>query len=241
MRIAILSDIHGNLTALDAVSADLRDAAPDLVIHAGDLADGGSSPVEVVDRIRAMGWPGVMGNGDEMLSRPDSLEEFAHRSSAPPALWAVVREMAGFTREALGEVRLSWLGQLPIALVRAGLAVVHASPQTCWKAPPANAPDSDLDRAYGALGQPLVVFGHTHLPSIRRLTGTVKLLINCGSVGLPHDGDPRASYLLLDDGTPQIRRVAYDVEKEIQKLASCGLPSAEWVALMLRTAAPAMP
>jgi len=64
MRIAVVSDIHGNLTALEAVLADLEQTSPDLALHGGDLADGGSSPIEVVDRIRDLGWQGVMGNTD---------------------------------------------------------------------------------------------------------------------------------------------------------------------------------
>src|SRR5689334_10741321 len=113
MRIAILSDIHGNLTAFEAVLADLREAAPDLVLHGGDLADGGSSPVEIVDRVRELGWAGVAGNTDEMLFAPESLERFARESTAPKRLFDAIEEMAGWTREALGGDRLAWLGLLP--------------------------------------------------------------------------------------------------------------------------------
>jgi predicted phosphodiesterase len=67
MRVAVLSDIHANLTALDAVIADLRTTAPDLVVHGGDLMAGGPRPAEVIDRIREMNWPGVYGNTDEAL------------------------------------------------------------------------------------------------------------------------------------------------------------------------------
>jgi Calcineurin-like phosphoesterase superfamily domain len=88
MRVAIVSDIHGNLTAFDAVLEDIRQASPDLVLHGGDLADGGSSPKEIVDCIRDLGWRGVMGNTDEMLVQPDALEDFASQSSAPPARFA---------------------------------------------------------------------------------------------------------------------------------------------------------
>ena len=241
MRTAILSDIHGNVTAFEAVLSDLREAAPDLVIHAGDLADGGSSPVEIIDRIRSLGWSGVLGNGDEMLSRPESLEEFARHSAAPSALWDAVRQMAAATGAMLGADRLSWLGQLPLSITYPDLAIVHASPHTCWKAPPANTSDAELEQVYSLLGQPIVVFGHTHLPAIRRMPGTVQLLINTGSVGLPYDGDPRASYLLLDETTPSIRRVAYDVEKEVKALQASGLPHAGWIAGMLLSAAPQMP
>ena len=76
MRIAIVSDIHGNQTALEAVLADLRETSPDLTLHGGDLPFGGSSPAAIVDRIRDLGWPGVLGNTDEMLFKPESLKEF---------------------------------------------------------------------------------------------------------------------------------------------------------------------
>ena len=90
MRIAILSDIHGNRTAFEAVLADLQQTSPDLILHGGDLADAGASPVEIVDRVRDLGWKGVVGNTDEMLFRPESLEEFAGQSSAPPSLWTAI-------------------------------------------------------------------------------------------------------------------------------------------------------
>ncbi len=80
MRIAIVSDIHGNRTAFEAVLADLRQTSPDLILHGGDLADSGSSPVEIVDRMRYLGWPGVLGHTDELFFRPQSLEEFVQQS-----------------------------------------------------------------------------------------------------------------------------------------------------------------
>ncbi len=241
MRIAILSDIHGNRTALDAVIADLRITAPDLVYHGGDLADSGSSPVEVVDHVRAIGWAGVLGNTDEMLVRPAALEAFAAQSRAPATLWDAIREIAAATRASLGEDRLAWLGTLPFTLTQPGLALVHARPGDCWRAPAADAAGSALESTYGPLGEPIAVYGHTHLPAIRRLPGTPRLLINTGSVGLPYDGDPRASYLLLDEGVPTVRRVEYDLDRELQLLAASGLPGAAWTAAMLHAAAPTMP
>src|ERR1022692_3879196 len=113
MRIAIVTDIHGNRTALEAVLGDLRQTSPDLILHGGDLADGGASPVEVLDQIRDLGWQGVVGNTDEMLFRPDSLTEFANQSPTLHALFAAIAEMAAATREALGEERLTWLRGLP--------------------------------------------------------------------------------------------------------------------------------
>src|SRR2546430_472448 len=81
MRTAIVSDIHGNRTAFEAVLADLKQTSPDLILHGGDLADSGSSPVEIVDRIRDLGWQGVVGNTDEMLFMPNSLRTL--RSKRP--------------------------------------------------------------------------------------------------------------------------------------------------------------
>jgi putative phosphoesterase len=241
MRVAILSDIHGNLSAFESVLADIHQVAPDLVLHGGDLADGGSCPVEIIDRIRDLGWQGVMGNGDEMLWCPESLEDFAAQSSAPPALWVFVREIAAAARFKLGTERLSWLRQLPIAITRNGFAVVHATPQSCWKAPPAGASDEELNRIYGLLGVPVAIFGHTHVPVIREIKGNPRLLINAGSVGLPYDGDPRASYLLLDENRPVIRRIEYNVERELKALSSSAFPHADWTARMLRSSSPQLP
>ncbi|HEX4578196.1 MAG TPA: metallophosphoesterase family protein [Edaphobacter sp.] len=238
MRIAILSDIHGNLTAFNAVLADLQQTSPDLVLHGGDLADAGSSPTEIIESIRDLGWQGVMGNTDEMLVQPSSLEEFATTSSAPPALWTAIREIATATRDALGEDRLAWLRELPRINIQESFALVHATPHTCWRAPAPDSTDAELDAIYGSLEKPTVIFAHTHLPSIRNLNARLMLLINTGSVGLPYDGDPRASYLLLNGSTPSIRRVEYDLEKELKALASCNLPGAEWTTRMLRTSSP---
>jgi len=190
MRVAVVSDIHGNLTAFEEVLADIRRCSPDLVLHGGDLADGGSSPVEVVDRIQSLGWPGVMGNTDEMLAQPDSLEEFASQSSAPPVLWDTIRRIASATRSKLGEERLAWLSELPRVKTQEDFALVHATPESCWRTPPTEATDAELETLYGSLCQPIIIFGHTHRPFIRLLAGRPRLLINTGSVGLSYDGGP---------------------------------------------------
>ncbi len=135
MRIAIVSDIHGNRTAFEAVLADLRQTSPDLILHGGDLADAGSSPAWIVDQIRDLGWQGVVGNTDEMLSKPETLEEFAKQSPKLQRLWSAIREMAAATREALGEERLAWLRGLPRVQIHGPVALVHASPESSWRAP----------------------------------------------------------------------------------------------------------
>ncbi len=239
MRVAIVSDIHGNLTAFEAVLADLRETSPDLIFHGGDLADSGSSPVEVVDRVRDLGWPGVIGNTDEMLAAPETLEEFVSQSKAPPSIWSAIREMAGETRAKLGDGRIAWLRGLPRMQTQGAMALVHASPESAWKAPGPEANDAELEVVYSPLGRPVAVYGHIHRSFVREVSNMV--VVNTGSVSLSYDGDRRAAYLLLEDATPTIRRVEYDVEKEIQALAGCGLPHFEWVAKMLETGRPQMP
>ncbi len=239
MRIAIVSDIHGNRTAFDAVLADLRDASPDMILHGGDLADAGASPIDIVDRIRDLGWPGVIGNGEEALAIPDTLEQFARQSTAPPSLWTAVREMASATRALLGVERVAWLGSLPRIQLHDAFALVHAGPNDPWRAPFHNAPDEQLRSVYGALSRPVAVYGHIHVPFVRDLAGFT--VANTGSVSLSYDGDPRASYLLIEDGRPSIRRVEYDIEKELKAIAACPIPHADWIARTLRTASPQMP
>lgn len=239
MRTAVVSDIHGNLTAFEAVLADLRETAPDLVLHGGDLGDNGSRPGEVIDRIRDLGWPGVVGNTDEMLFDPESLTRFAAGLPQIKSLFDTIGEMAAYCREIMGEDRLAWLRALPQTQVHEQFALVHATAATTWRSPMDSAADGDLESAYGPLARPLVVYGHIHRPYIRRLPGVT--VANSGSVGQPHDGDRRASYLLLDDGEPIIRRVEYDVDRELAALRSSQLPHAEWVARIIENAAPQMP
>jgi predicted phosphodiesterase len=243
MRIAILSDIHGNLTAFEAVLADLHHQSPDLILHGGDLADTGASPAAIVDRIRELRWQGVMGNTDEMLFRPEAVEEFSSQSSAPSSLWKAIRQMAVATRSLLGEERVVWLGCLPRVHIQAPIALLHASPESLWVAPTPEATDAELESVYGPLGQPVVVYGHIHRPYIRSLpiSKGQNIIANTGSVGLPYDGDCRASYLLLDGANPTIRRIEYDVEKELESLSSCDLPYAGWIARTLSTGRPQSP
>jgi predicted phosphodiesterase len=238
VRIAVVSDIHGNRTAFEAVLADLRQTSPDLILHGGDLSQGGSSPAEIVDRARDLGWPGVLGNVDEMLFRPESLTEFASQSSAPPSLWTAIREMAVATCESLGEERLAWLRGLPLVHLLGPMALVHASPESTWRSPTSESSDAELESVYGPLGRPIAVYGHIHRSFIRSVSGMI--VANTGSVSLSYDGDRRAAYLLLDDSQPTIRRVEYDVESELKALSSCGLPHSEWVMKTLETARPQM-
>jgi diadenosine tetraphosphatase ApaH/serine/threonine PP2A family protein phosphatase len=179
-----------------------------------------------------------------MLFRPESLEEFASQSSAPPSLWTAIRQMAAVTRTMLGKERIAWLSGLARVQIQGPMALVHASPESLWRAPTPEASDAELESVYGPLGQPIAVYGHIHRPYIRSVPSPQvreRLVANTGSISLSYDGDRRASYLLLDGPSPTIRRVEYDVEKELKALSSCGLPHADWIAKSLDTGSPQMP
>jgi putative phosphoesterase len=232
MRVAVVSDIHGNLTALDAVIADLDLMSPDLVLQGGDLVVGGPRPAEVVDRVRQCGWAGVLGNTDEVLWAPEQFEQQVKRApKLRPLLEILFRDFA-MTRELLGDERLHWLQALPPMWQNHGISLLHASPGDLWQAPMPDCEEQQLVTTYGSLGSKVVVYGHIHRPYIRHVREFV--VANSGSVGTPYDGDPRASYVLMDEGDVTIRRVEYDVEAEIKYLLSSGYPHGAWLAEIRR-------
>lgn len=232
MRIAVVSDIHGNLTAFEAVLQNLRESAPDLVLHGGDLAEGGARPVEVIDSIRSLGWQGVVGNTDEVLWAHERLDEMATRAPKLRSLMTCIGEIVATTCEWLGADRIAWLRTLPQVKHSGPLALVHAAPNDLWRAPLATASDAELESVYSVLGAPIAVYGHIHTPFVRHLAGIT--VANSGSVGMPYDGDTRSSYLLLDGAHVSIQRVEYDIDAECRFLLQSGLPHATWVAQLLR-------
>lgn len=234
MRIAVVSDIHGNRTAFAAVLADLRQTAPDLVFHGGDLAQGGSHPAEIIDQIRSLGWPGVQGNTDEVLWSLDGLHELFSKQPKLKNLLSVIEDQVATTGDWIGQERIEWLKSLPALYRHESIAIVHASPGNLWRAPMHDANEAELESVYGALNSKIVIYGHIHRSYVRSLAGLT--VANSGSVSLSYDGNPRSAYLLIDDEKVTIRRVEYDLGKAQQDLMSSGLPHAEWVCRVLRAA-----
>jgi putative phosphoesterase len=231
MRVAIVSDIHGNRRAFDAVLTDLRQVAPDLVVHGGDLAAGGTHPADVVDQVRSLGWPGVRGNTDEMLWAPESLKQFAAANPQIAPILARVQDTIPPAVASLGEERLQWMETLPVRYSHEIFSLIHASPGDLWRAPMPNASDSELRNTFSRMDAPLVIYCHIHCPFVRRLQGLT--IANTGSVSQSYDGDTRASYLLIDEDSLTIRRVEYDVQSEAEELLRSGLPHANWMARIL--------
>lgn len=215
MKLAIVSDIHGNLTALDAVLADLERVGPDRVVQGGDLVVNGPRPAECLAAVRERGWAGIRGNTDQALWDQES-------HPVPSAMAAT----AGWAKEHLSDGDLTWLQGQPLEW-RDGdeVALVHAVPGDLWTVIREDAPDEELRSTYGPLAARLAVYCHIHVPFIRQVGGHLTVA-NTGSVGLPFDGDPRAAYLLVEDGTPSTRRVPYDLERAVHDLHATGHPAA---------------
>lgn len=233
MAYAIVSDIHGNLTALEAVIADCTRRRISEVVHAGDLALIGARPAQVIDRVRGLGWPGVIGNTDELLWRP---EEYARQLRAAPRLGGLLELLfdhyAPATEELLGKERVQWLRSLPAEYRRGDFLVLHAAPGNLWRAPLPDADERTLRATYGDLGAAVVFYGHIHRPFVRSVGGVT--VANAGSAGMPWDGDPRASYLSVSDDGVEVVRVEYDVEREVKTLLASEYPDAHRIAAMLR-------
>lgn len=231
MRIAVLSDLHGNLTGLDACLADLNaQGGADAIVVAGDLCLDGPKPKKVLQRLEEVGAQAVRGNTERYLSAPAD-EAFATGEHA----------LLEWTRRDLGEKWLTWMAELPFAM-RIGeddnqLLIVHANPTNDHEHLWPDADDATLERLIGDEKATTIAFGHLHLPYVRIWRG--KMLVNVASGGLPKDGDARASYAIFTERTGgwevKHRRVEFDVKKVATQLADCGIPgSAELIATLRR-------
>lgn len=231
MRVAIVSDIHGNLVGLDACLVDLEaQGGADVIVAAGDLCLDGPKPKKVLQRLEEVGAQCVRGNTDRYLS-----------DDGVKGVDGVDDAQITWTRNDLGERWISFLRDLPFAL-RIGednnqLLIVHANPKSDDEHVWPDADDATLERFVGEESATAIAFGHLHLPYVRLWRG--KLLVNVASAGLPKDGDPRACYAILTErnGGWQVkhRRVVFDVKKVATQLADCGIPgSVELIATLRR-------
>jgi len=231
MRIAALSDIHGNLLGLDACLADLASqGGADAVVVAGDLCLDGPKPKKVLQRLEEIGAACVRGNKDRYVGEDPPEQKFDQMEAAQIA----------WTRREIGDRWRSWLQALPFAL-RIGddanqLLVVHANPTTDDEHLWPDAADAELERLIGSETATAIAFGHLHLPYARTWRG--KLLVNVASAGLPKDGDPRAGYAILTErpGGWEVkhRRVAFDTKRVATQLANCGIPGSDELIATLR-------
>jgi predicted phosphodiesterase len=227
LRVAVFSDVHGNLAALRAVLAAIDGHRPvHLLVVAGDLvAPAGARPAETFDLLVERGCVLLLGNHDQLLWAP-----FAEELTGP---WAeVVREQIPWAVSRLGGRRLDQLRRLPRQLRLSpapgqDLLIVHASvsdPLHGHAGTPEST-DDELRRWYGGADARAIAFGHYHQSFSRECAGV--LLANVASVSLPKDGAPLAAYSIFewdDDWSVQQYRVPYDVTEEAAAIAARGLP-----------------
>jgi len=224
VRVAVVSDIHGNLPALEAVIEDLAATVPDQVVLGGDLAMGGPNAPEVVDRVRELGWPSVLGNTDAALGGLEAIPQAARGGFIPT--------VAAHTSKLLGPERTAWLTGLPMEWRADDLVVVHAVPGDCWAIVSHDASDATMRETYSAVGAQVVTYGHIHHAFVRRLGDLT--VVNSGSVSLSLDHDVRASYVIVDGYQVEHRRVDYDLEKVAADYFARGYPMADSYVTWLR-------
>lgn len=240
MRFLVLSDLHANLQAVDAVLADARTIGYDKVLVLGDLVGYGADPAAVIDRTLALEPMALIrGNHDKVCCGIES----------PLMFNDAARAAAEWTAEALDAAHLDLLRNLP-----QGPMQVNGDIEICHGAPFDEDyyvfDDQDASRAADAASRRICLFGHTHLPAVYasaqdpvlpaeepsedlKLPVSGPVLLNVGSVGQPRDGDPRAAYGLLDlkQGLVRLRRVPYDVKAAQEAIIKAGLPP--WLAIRL--------
>jgi len=240
-RVAILSDVHGNAAALDEVRKAIRKERPDAVIVAGDLVLNGPEPSAAVDGVRELEAEGaivVQGNTDVAVADFDYSAAFPWLTDGVPDTFRAAAEWA---HDELGDERLAWLRRLPserrLRLEDTMLLACHASPGSQTQGfDQALDPSVILERASRTDAR-VICCGHTHLPEVRDLGW--KMIVNDGSAGYIFDGDPTASWALVDfeDGEvrAEIRRTTFDVLSVANAISARGLAGDVYRAATVRT------
>jgi putative phosphoesterase len=190
MRVALISDLHGNAVALRAVLADIRSLGVDRIVCLGDVATLGPRPHEVIGLLRELRCPCIRGNHDDFLIDPELIAKY---TDAPPIVQAVLA-----CRESLGRAEIEFVATfqptLDLDLDGTRLALFHGTPRSNTEDILATTPANELDDALGGERPTVMAGGHTHIQMLRQHHGT--LVVNPGSVGLPfqayaHHGPPR--------------------------------------------------
>lgn len=243
MRVAVISDTHGNLDALRAVLAEVDARGPwDQIVMAGDVAMGGPFPAECIDLLRQRGIAAVRGNADEAL---------VTLSRGPVPAWAgeegqtelnaAQLATARWINGQLSDAHIDYLAALPLRIELGGgdtprLTIAHATP---WSPHPVVQPDASVEtaeRLLDAAGSQALASGHIHLQYARPLGE--RLLVGVGSVGLPFDGSPDADYAEFESAPSgwrvQLRQVQYDIGPVLAAAEERGLPGRENIVARLR-------
>ena len=240
-KVAILSDVHGNVTALEAVRKAIKREKPDVVAIGGDIVMNGPEPGATIDAIRAMEAEGaivVQGNTDIAVADFDYAAAFPWFTDGVPDAHRAAAEWA---HDELGDERLSWLRRLPserrLMLDETMVLACHASPGSQTQGFDAQLDPSVVLERISRTDARVICCGHTHLPDVRDLGW--KVIVNDGSAGYIFDGDPTASWALVEiDGdtvTADIRRTEFDTMTVSNAISARGLPGDVYRAATVRT------
>ena len=212
MKILVIADVHSNWPALQAVKEPF-----DACLFLGDLVDYGIDPVPCIDWVKQHTTAAIRGNHDHAV---------AHR--VIPRSGPGLRRLAAATRplhwERVGAHRLKYLSRLPLTrrleIDGRSFFLVHATPRDPLDEYLAENAEGWRSRL-ADIDADFICVGHTHVPFQIELDG--QCVVNPGSVGQPRDGDPRASYAVIEDGVVQLKRVEYDIEETLRTLSRSGL------------------
>ncbi len=239
MRLALISDIHGNLVALETVLAAIAQRSIDTIICLGDVAAGGPQAVEFIERLQRLSCPIVMGNTDAKLLtiQPKQYEDIFSQMTHDIDVWCA-RQLMDTHRAYIQAFQPTLTHDLPHNRV---LLAYHGSPRSFRELLLPTTPDEILEEAFTGFHADIMVGGHTHMQMFRRYKDI--LVLNPGSVGASIDrfsplekvrNAPWAEYAILDtemnDLHVELFRVPFDIEKFIAITLASGMPHAEWSA-----------
>jgi putative phosphoesterase len=240
-KVAILSDVHGVLPALEAVRKALKKERPDHVLITGDHVFQGPDPAGAVDALREMEASGatiVQGNTDVAVADFDYAAAFPWFTDGVPDSF---RDAAEWAHDQLGDERVAWLRRLPserrLMLEDTMVLGCHASPGSQTQGFDTQLDPTVTIERISKTDARVICCGHTHLPEVRDLGW--KLIVNAGSAGWVFDGDPTASWALLtvdgEDVTAEIRRAEFDTMEVANAISARGLTGDVYRAATVRT------
>ncbi|MBM3124903.1 MAG: metallophosphoesterase family protein [Chloroflexi bacterium] len=237
MRIAFISDIHGNLTALQAVLADLAHQNADLVISLGDVVTLGPQPAEVLATLRDLGCICISGNHDEAVLDPERAAELQIAAHLVPDLFWGQSRLSATDLEFIKSFHTTHELTFPDGT---SVLCFHGSPHSSTDLILSTTPNEELDRFLNGRNADVFIGGHSHIQMLRRYGD--KLVLNSGSVGnaftrayqpgIPPKLLPWAEYAVLDQNGQalevELRRVPFNTAEVLSRVKECGLPGAEW-------------
>jgi len=233
MRIAVISDIHGNLEAFLEVLADIDQSGVDEIICLGDMIGYGPNPEEVVQKVRALQIPTIMGNHELTVSNKRALKWFN----------PVAKTSLEKTKEFLSKASIQYIHELPSSIVSHGCRFVHGFPPDSVRTYVFQISEEALFDTFIEMNEKICFIGHTHMLKLIRFDGDSviekplkkgvtkidadkRYILNIGSVGQPRDGNNNAKYVIwdTDKNRLELKYIPYDAESVAERIIAKGLP-----------------